>query len=179
MAAAFTSIPETSVAPRSMAVAIATAALSLSQQQKKKRKLGHSSSHRPIVTHCLLNLKFRVRPINKMKAVILPRRHRKEPRHYDRAPYKLRHLVENAFLYNNNGEQQIPDTPGAKPPSWLSAKSAPWRFGPDYFDGIRWNTCLVPASAACFKAWQVWPLTRRQPRILPLLPRQAGKARVK
>ena len=33
-----------------------------------------------------------------MEAVIPPRRHRKEPRHYDRALYKLRHLVENAFL---------------------------------------------------------------------------------
>ena len=33
-----------------------------------------------------------------MEVVIPPRRHRKEPRHYDRAQYKLRHLVENAFL---------------------------------------------------------------------------------
>ena len=31
-------------------------------------------------------------------AVIPPRRHRKEPRHYDHYPYKLRHLVENSFL---------------------------------------------------------------------------------
>ncbi len=33
-----------------------------------------------------------------MEPVIPPRRHRKEPRHYDRALYKLRHLVENSFL---------------------------------------------------------------------------------
>ena len=32
-----------------------------------------------------------------MAAVIPPRRHRKEPRDYDRARYKLRRLVENAF----------------------------------------------------------------------------------
>ena len=32
-----------------------------------------------------------------MEAVIPPRRNRKEPRRYDRALYKLRHLVENAF----------------------------------------------------------------------------------
>ena len=32
-----------------------------------------------------------------MEAVIPPRRNRKEPRDYDRALYKLRHLVENAF----------------------------------------------------------------------------------
>ena len=33
-----------------------------------------------------------------MEAVIPPRSHRKEPRYYDRALYKLRHLVENSFL---------------------------------------------------------------------------------
>jgi transposase len=32
-----------------------------------------------------------------MAAVIPSRRNRKEPRDYDRARYKLRHLVENAF----------------------------------------------------------------------------------
>ena len=32
-----------------------------------------------------------------MEAVIPPRRNRKEPRDYDQALYKLRHLVENAF----------------------------------------------------------------------------------
>lgn len=32
-----------------------------------------------------------------MEVVIPPRRNRKEPRDYDRALYKLRHLVENAF----------------------------------------------------------------------------------
>ena len=34
-----------------------------------------------------------------MEPVIPPRRHRKEPRNYDQALYKLRHLVENSFLY--------------------------------------------------------------------------------
>ena len=33
-----------------------------------------------------------------MEPVIPPRSHRKEPRYYDRALYKLRHLVENSFL---------------------------------------------------------------------------------
>ncbi len=34
-----------------------------------------------------------------MNPVIPPRRHRKNPRDYDRALYQLRHLVENAFLH--------------------------------------------------------------------------------
>lgn len=33
------------------------------------------------------------------KAVIPPRKNRKHPRTYDKALYKLRHLVENAFLH--------------------------------------------------------------------------------
>ena len=37
--------------------------------------------------------------INGMKAVIPPRRNRKQPRDYDRELYRLRHLVENAFLH--------------------------------------------------------------------------------
>ncbi len=35
---------------------------------------------------------------NGMAAVIPPRKHRKVQRDYDRHLYKLRHLVENAFL---------------------------------------------------------------------------------
>lgn len=34
-----------------------------------------------------------------MQAVIPPRKHRKQPRAYDKDLYKLRHLVENAFLH--------------------------------------------------------------------------------
>jgi transposase len=34
-----------------------------------------------------------------MKPVIPPRKHRKVQRDYDRYLYKLRHLVENAFLH--------------------------------------------------------------------------------
>lgn len=34
-----------------------------------------------------------------MKAQIPPKRNRKEQRHYDKELYKLRHLVENAFLH--------------------------------------------------------------------------------
>ena len=34
-----------------------------------------------------------------MKAVIPPKRNRKEQREYDKDLYKLRHLVENAFLH--------------------------------------------------------------------------------
>ena len=34
-----------------------------------------------------------------MKAVIPPRRNRKQPRDYDKALYRLRRLVENAFLH--------------------------------------------------------------------------------
>ena len=34
-----------------------------------------------------------------IEAVIPPRSSRKEQREYDRSVYKLRHLVENAFLY--------------------------------------------------------------------------------
>lgn len=33
------------------------------------------------------------------KAVIPPRKNRKQPREYDKALYKLRHPVENAFLH--------------------------------------------------------------------------------
>ena len=33
------------------------------------------------------------------QAVIPPRKNRKEPRAYDKGLYKLRHLVENAFLH--------------------------------------------------------------------------------
>ena len=35
---------------------------------------------------------------NNMKAVIPPKRNRKEQRYFDKELYKLRHLVENAFL---------------------------------------------------------------------------------
>lgn len=35
----------------------------------------------------------------KMSVVIPPRRNRKQPREYDRDLYRLRHLVENAFLH--------------------------------------------------------------------------------
>jgi transposase len=34
-----------------------------------------------------------------MKSVIPPRKNRKEQRHYDKDIYKLRHLIENAFLH--------------------------------------------------------------------------------
>ena len=34
-----------------------------------------------------------------MKSQIPPKRNRKEQRHYDKELYKLRHLVENAFLH--------------------------------------------------------------------------------
>ncbi len=34
-----------------------------------------------------------------MEVVIPPKKNRKKPRAYDKALYKLRHLVENAFLY--------------------------------------------------------------------------------
>ena len=34
-----------------------------------------------------------------MQAVIPPKKNRKDPRNYDRHVYKIRHLVENAFLY--------------------------------------------------------------------------------
>ena len=33
-----------------------------------------------------------------MEPVIPPRGNRKEPQYYDRALYKLRHIVENSFL---------------------------------------------------------------------------------
>ena len=34
-----------------------------------------------------------------MQAVVPPHRHRKEQREYDKDSYRLRHLVENAFLH--------------------------------------------------------------------------------
>jgi len=34
-----------------------------------------------------------------MEVVIPPKKNRKTQRHYDKALYKLRHLVENAFLH--------------------------------------------------------------------------------
>lgn len=37
--------------------------------------------------------------VNGMAAVIPPRFNRKQPREYDQELYRLRHLVENAFLH--------------------------------------------------------------------------------
>jgi len=43
-----------------------------------------------ILTHC---------QVHGMQAVIPPKRNRKEQRDFDKALYRLRHLIENAFLH--------------------------------------------------------------------------------
>ncbi len=66
--------------------------------------------------------------------VIPPKNNRKEPRYYDQDLYKLRHLVENAFLHLKQWRGVA--TRYAKGPllSWPSARSGHWYFGPSYFD---------------------------------------------
>ena len=69
-----------------------------------------------------------------MEPVIPPRRHRKEPRYYDQALYKLRHLVEDSFLDFKQWRAVALDMLKTKRPSWQFAKSEHWQFGPDCFD---------------------------------------------
>ena len=60
--------------------------------------------------------------------VIPPRSHRNEHRYYGRDLYRLRHLVENAFL-NFNGRRQRPATQEEPPPSSPSVIFDLWSFG--------------------------------------------------
>ena len=69
-----------------------------------------------------------------MEPVIPPRSHRKEQRYYDRALYKLRHLVENSFLDFKQWRGVATDMPKTQRLSWQFAKSERWSSGPSYFD---------------------------------------------
>ena len=64
-----------------------------------------------------------------MNPVIPPKSNRKEKRDYDRALYKLRHLVENGFLefkqWRGVADPGMPRTPFL---TWPSARFGPWRF---------------------------------------------------
>ena len=59
---------------------------------------------------------------------------RKEKRDYDRALYKLRHLVENGFLEFKQWRGVRPGMPRTPFLTWPSARFGPWRFGLNYFD---------------------------------------------
>ena len=69
-----------------------------------------------------------------MEPVIPPRRHRKEPRDYDRDLYRFRHLVENAFLNFKQWRGWQLATRKDPPPSSPSARFGLWQSGPNYFD---------------------------------------------
>ena len=63
------------------------------------------------------------------KAVIPPRKNRKQPREYDKHLYKLRHLVENAFLHLKRWGGSPPVMRKTCHPSWLPYKFAVLPFG--------------------------------------------------
>ena len=69
-----------------------------------------------------------------MNPVIPPKSNRKEKRDYDRALYKLRHLVENGFLEFKQCGEWRPGMPRTPFLTWPSARFGPWRFGLNYFD---------------------------------------------
>ncbi len=66
-----------------------------------------------------------------MEAVIAPKRNRKIQRDYDKALYRHRHLVENAFLTSNAGAGLQPATPKTPPPSWR-----PYKFNASPYGSI-------------------------------------------
>lgn len=63
-----------------------------------------------------------------MRAVIPPRKNRKEQRDYDKHLYRQRHLVENAFLHSNSGAASLRATQNGYRPSLL-----PRRFVVSYY----------------------------------------------
>ncbi len=69
-----------------------------------------------------------------MNPVIPPRRHRKDPRDYDRALYKLRHLVENTFLHLKQW-RGVATRYAKRSASFLAiCRLGSWYFGLYYFD---------------------------------------------
>ena len=58
------------------------------------------------------------------QAVIPPRKNRKQPRAYDKALYKHRHLVENAFCISSDGGGSQRVTRKTSPHSLPPCKSA-------------------------------------------------------
>ena len=69
-----------------------------------------------------------------MNPVIPPKSNRKEKRDYDRALYKLRHLVENSFLEFKQWRGVATRYAKNSLSYWPSARFGPWRFGLNYFD---------------------------------------------
>lgn len=64
------------------------------------------------------------------RVVIPPRKNRKQPREYDKALYKLRHLVENAFLHLKLwGGESPPVMQRTSLPSLPLCRFAAWHFG--------------------------------------------------
>ena len=55
--------------------------------------------------------------------VIPPKSNRREKRDYDRALYKLRHLVENGFWNSSSGAEWRPVMPRERRRTWPSANS--------------------------------------------------------
>jgi transposase len=82
----------------------------LEQALKKSGVLGASGSRSPVVTvgfaaaHLIADRGYDTNAIveqaqqHNTKPVISPKKHRREQRDYDRYLYKLRHLIENAFM---------------------------------------------------------------------------------
>jgi hypothetical protein len=70
-----------------------------------------------------------------MTPVISPRKNRKHLREYDEYLYKLRHLVENAFLLLKNGTILLRATLKMPFPSLPLSKSGVSLFGSFFIDG--------------------------------------------
>ncbi len=64
-----------------------------------------------------------------MNIVIPAKRNRKQQREYDRYLYRLRHLVENAFLHLNVGEALLLDMQKLQHLFWLLCKFVALLFG--------------------------------------------------
>ena len=66
--------------------------------------------------------------------VIPPRSNRREPRAYDLDLYKYGIWWKIPSSISNSGGVWQPVMPKGPLLSWLSARSGPWSFGPNYFD---------------------------------------------
>ena len=66
--------------------------------------------------------------------VIPPKSNRKDPRYYEQDLYKLRHLVENAFLHLKQWRAVATRYAKRSLLSSPSARSGRWYFGLSYFD---------------------------------------------
>ena len=106
-----------------------------------------------------------------MEPVIPPKSNRREKRDYDRALYKLRHLVENGFLEFKQWRGWPPGMPSGQLPSWPSANCGLCRSGASCFDDTPWDTM----SSSLTRALSSSPVSSRARRPSP--GRQPGSPR--